>query len=89
MLSKLRKRLMQDYLHLHSLGHSHSTKTDVYPLNFVQRVDSCVHMQAGIVRSQSEDIKIAFCGRKPPGDYVLKYVAKGFLERTAVAICTT
>jgi hypothetical protein len=57
---------------------SHSTKTDVYPLNFVQRVDSCVHMQAGIVRSQSEDIKIAFCGRKPAGNYVLKYVAKGF-----------
>lgn len=57
---------------------SHSTKTDVYPLNFVQRVDGCVHMQVGIVRSQSEDIKIAFCGRKPAGDYVLKYVAKGF-----------
>jgi hypothetical protein len=57
---------------------SHSTRTDVYPLNFVQRVDSCVHMQVGIVRSQSEDIKIAFCGRKPAGDYVLKFVAKGF-----------
>lgn len=57
---------------------SHSTKTDVYPLNFVQRVDSCVHMQAGIVRSQSEDIKIAFCGRKPAGDYILKFVPKGF-----------
>ena len=57
---------------------SHSTKTDVYPLNFVQRVDNCVHMQAGIVRSQSEDIKIAFCGRKPAGNYELKYVAKGF-----------
>lgn len=57
---------------------SHSTTTDVYPLSFVRRVDSCVLMQAGIVRSHDEDTKIAFCGRKPPGDYVLRYVSKGF-----------
>jgi hypothetical protein len=57
---------------------SHSTKTDVYPLTFVQRVDGCVHMQVGIVRSRSENLKIAFCGRKSPGDYVLKHIPKGF-----------
>lgn len=57
---------------------SHSTTTDVYPLSLVRRVDSCVLMQVGIVRSYNEGTKIAFCGRRPPGDYVLKYVHKGF-----------
>jgi len=57
---------------------SHMTKTDAYPLSFVQRVDACVHMQCGIVYAQREGLKVAFCGRKHPGEYLLRYVAKGF-----------
>ena len=57
---------------------SHMTRTGVYRLSFVQRVDACVSMQCGIVQSRSEKRKIAFCGRKHAGAYKLKYVAKGF-----------
>lgn len=57
---------------------SHSASTDVYPLSVVRRVDSCVLMQVGIVRSHDGHTRVAFCGRKAPGDYVLKYVHKGF-----------
>ncbi|KAL1587257.1 hypothetical protein WHR41_04354 [Cladosporium halotolerans] len=56
---------------------SHSTATDKYPLSYVQRVDGCVHMQAGIVQSRSANCKIAFCGRKSPGSYELRFVKKG------------
>ncbi len=57
---------------------SHKVSTDVYPLSFMQRVPSCVNVQAGIVVSRSANVKIAFCGRKHPGTYILSYVPKGF-----------
>ncbi|KAF2115759.1 hypothetical protein BDV96DRAFT_55630 [Lophiotrema nucula] len=55
---------------------SHKASTDVYPLSFVQRVDRCVQMLAGVVSGSG--LQVAFCGRKPPGRWVLEYAAKGF-----------
>lgn len=57
---------------------SHQILTDLYPLSFVQRVEGCILMQCGIVQSRKEKVKIAFCGRKPPADYVLKFIKRGF-----------
>lgn len=62
---------------VHFAAHdSHSATTDVYPPSFVQRVDRCVQMLAGVV--SAPDLQVAFCGRKPAGRWVLEYVAKGF-----------
>ncbi|KAJ9151735.1 hypothetical protein NKR23_g2962 [Pleurostoma richardsiae] len=59
---------------------SHSATTDVYPRSFVQRVDRCVQVLAGIVsaRETGGSLHVAFCGRKPAGRYVLEYIVKGF-----------
>lgn len=48
---------------------SHSAATDVYPPSFVQRVDRCVEMLAGIVaaRGGATGFQVAFCGRKTAG----------------------
>lgn len=55
---------------------SHSTGTDVYPPLFMQRVDRCVQMLAGII--SAPNMKVAFCGRKPHGSWTLKFAPKGF-----------
>ena len=57
---------------------SHQITTDFYPVSHVQRVDSCIRMQCGIIQLSDGHGKLAFCGRKPPGDYILKFDAKGF-----------
>ena len=57
---------------------SHSAGTDAYPPCFPQRVDRCVQMLAGVISARHINLKVAFCGRKPPGSYILEYVAKGF-----------
>jgi hypothetical protein len=61
---------------------SHSLSTDVYPPSFPQRVDRCVQMLSGVVvENPSTDLgrlSVAFCGRKPPGRYQLKYIKNGF-----------
>lgn len=57
---------------------SHSSATDVYPRTFRQRVDRCVQMLCGIIYGHRPGLKVAFCGRKPPGTYRLEHVSKGF-----------
>jgi hypothetical protein len=61
---------------------SHSLATDVYPPSFPQRVDRCVQMLSGVVVANTstdlERLSVAFCGRKPPGHYQLKYIKNGF-----------
>ncbi|KAF1818759.1 uncharacterized protein K489DRAFT_413567 [Dissoconium aciculare CBS 342.82] len=61
---------------------SHSLATDVYPSSFPQRVDKCVQMLSGVVvANDSTDLghlKVAFCGRKSPGIYQLRYIRNGF-----------
>ncbi|KAK4962400.1 hypothetical protein LTR10_000026 [Elasticomyces elasticus] len=57
---------------------SHNATSDVYPPSYPQRVDSCIKMLAGIVEARSSSLRIAFCGRKAPGRYLLKVVPKGF-----------
>jgi hypothetical protein len=57
---------------------SHEILTDLYPLHFVQRVQGCILMLCGIVWANKGEVKIAFCGRKYPGDYVLRFIPKGF-----------
>lgn len=56
---------------------SHKKNTDVYPPSFTQRTDRCAQMVAGVIADPS-GMQVAFCGRKPPGTYVLEYVVKGF-----------
>jgi len=56
---------------------SHQITTDFYPVSHVQRLDSCIRMQCGIIQLCDGHGKLAFCGRKPPGDYILKFDAKG------------
>lgn len=57
---------------------SHSAATDVYPPSFPRRVDRCVQMLAGVVSAPDAALQVAFCGRKPPGAYMLKHIPKGF-----------
>jgi hypothetical protein len=56
---------------------SHKKSTDVYPPSFAQRTDRCTQMVAGVIAAPS-GMQVAFCGRKPPGTYVLEYAMKGF-----------
>lgn len=57
---------------------SHEILTDLYPLEFVQRVKGCVLMLCGIVSCEKSRVNIAFCGRKHHGDYILTFKEKGF-----------
>lgn len=41
---------------------SHSAATDVYPPSFIQRVDRCVQILAGIVSAPDGGLQVAFCG---------------------------
>lgn len=56
---------------------SHKKDTDVYPPCFTQRTYRCTQMVAGVVAAPS-GLNLAFCGRKPPGTYILEYAVKGF-----------
>jgi hypothetical protein len=56
---------------------SHKKDTDVYPPSFTQRTNRCTQMVAGVIAAPS-GLQFAFCGRKPPGTYVLEYAVKGF-----------
>jgi len=47
-----------------------------YPESFLQRPDRCIQMGAGVI--VASDFQLAFCGRKPPGTYVLEKITKGY-----------
>ncbi|KAK5128010.1 hypothetical protein LTR85_005127 [Meristemomyces frigidus] len=57
-------------------AHDSHTDKDPYPLYFVQRVDKCIYMLAGIV--EIGDSKTAFPGRKGDGEWVLEFQTRGF-----------
>jgi hypothetical protein len=67
---------------------SHKTDADVYPLSFTQRTNCCPRMVAGVIAAPSS-LQLAFCGRRPPGIYVLEYVVKGFPAHMGRGTCTT
>lgn len=53
--------------------------TDVFPSSFAQRVGPCGNMVCGIISAPSSGLQVAFCSRKPAGEYVLQIVVKGYL----------
>ena len=55
---------------------SHTLNGDVYPPTYGARVDQCMRMVAGVVVTPFS--KIAFPGRKPPGNWRLFYEKRGF-----------
>lgn len=60
---------------------SHQLSKDVYPPSFQVRVDKSLQMLAGVIearKSNGEYFRCAFSGRKPGGEYILRYAAKGF-----------
>lgn len=66
---------------------SHAPDTDVYPPTFKARVESCIHMMAGIVvcrlpggygKGGPATLKVAFPSRVEPGTWRLEHKAKGF-----------
>ena len=55
---------------------SHTLTGDVYPPTYGARVDKCMKMVAGVIFTPFS--KIAFPGRKPPGNWRLLYEKRGF-----------
>lgn len=55
---------------------SHTLTRDVYPPTYGARVDTCIRMVAGVIVTPFS--KIAFPGRKPPGNWRLLYEKRGF-----------
>ncbi|CAJ2503274.1 Uu.00g106680.m01.CDS01 [Anthostomella pinea] len=59
-------------------AHDSIGTSEVLPRSFVQRVDRCGQMISGMICAPASDLKVAFCGRKPPGVYRLEHLVKGF-----------
>lgn len=55
---------------------SHTLAGDAYPPTYGARVDKCMRMVSGVIVTPFS--KIAFPGRKPPGNWSLLYVKRGF-----------